>query len=91
MKTKLLLLGSLLLPVAVAFAGEPVQIDKNFSFRLDQPAPETSPPVPLPFPPARSGPDPHAPLKTPEGRSLPPGTRTFQFNGGTYYRIPLGN
>lgn len=86
--TRLLLLGSLLAPGTVSFAGEPVQLDKEFSFRLDQPTPEASPSAPVPFRPA---PAPHTPLRTPEGEPLPPGARAFQFNGRTYYRIPLGS
>ncbi len=89
MKT-FILLSTMLLPVSCSLAGENIPLDKEYSFRLGGTTPEApaaAPALTNDALPERVHP---APLRTPEGQTLPPGTRTYQFNGQPYYFVPLG-
>ena len=89
MKTKWIGLTFCLLASAPPlWAGEDVQLDRNFSFRLTQPELQP-PPAPAPAVPVRPEHRLGPPLKTPLREPLPPGSRAFKFNGQTYYYIPL--
>ena len=86
---KFVLILSTFVPVTVSLAGETVTLDKHFSFSLEQPAPALVPAKPFPAAPPPTGNDGTAPAKTPQGEKLPPGSRSFEFNGCPYYIIPL--
>ncbi|MBE7212052.1 MAG: hypothetical protein INR65_13610 [Gluconacetobacter diazotrophicus] len=87
-KTFVLLLGGLM-PAAVAWAGEPVQLDKEFSFGLEQTTPAVPQTAPFEKTP-RTEDGMNGSRKTPPGWSLPPGSRRREFNGQPYYYVPLG-
>ncbi len=86
---RLILTLSLLAPTAFLRAGEDLQLDKDFSFRLTPPELKQPPVAPLPATPFKPEIRRATPLTTPEGAPLPPGSRPWQFNGQTYYFIPL--
>ena len=70
-------------------AGDGLSLDKDFSFRLTPPELKQPSATPAPVAPANPAEKRGAPLTTPEGAPLPPGSRAFQFNGQTFYLIPL--
>lgn len=77
----------LLISTTPAWAGESVQLDKDFAFRLTRPeAPPAASALTVSVLPGRKL---DAPLKTPQGEPLPLGSRILEFNGQTYYYIPL--
>ena len=88
MKLSILIL-SVFVPVAVSLGGETVQLDKDFSFSLEQSAPAQASSKPFPAVPPQTESDGAVPRKTPQGEKLPPGSRAFEFNGQPCYIIPL--